>query len=222
MAKKAIILNASPRKNANTASLLKEAQQGAKDAGAEVEYINLGDLKYKGCISCFACKRKGATTNGLCAFNDELRPVLERILQADVLILGTPIYYSYPTGMFRNFIERLFFPILNYNRDEKTGGASKNIDKKLKTAIIYTMNVTKELFEQFNYPAILAPDSQYLKLYFGHCETYCAYNTYQFNDYTKYDASVIDMDSKEYFRQHQFPKDKQAAYDIGKRLVETD
>ena len=44
--KKVIIVNASPRKNWNTAILLKEAEKGAKDAGAEVENVDLVDLKY--------------------------------------------------------------------------------------------------------------------------------------------------------------------------------
>ena len=48
MSKKVIILNGSPRKNFNTAKMLKEAQKGAESVGAEVEYINLVDLNYNG------------------------------------------------------------------------------------------------------------------------------------------------------------------------------
>lgn len=55
---KAIILNASPRKNWNTAQLLKSAMDGAKAAGAEVEYIDLYDLNFTGCRSCLLCKKK--------------------------------------------------------------------------------------------------------------------------------------------------------------------
>lgn len=42
-----MIINGSPRKNFNTAKMLKEAQRGAQDAGAEVEYVNLYDINYK-------------------------------------------------------------------------------------------------------------------------------------------------------------------------------
>lgn len=49
---KTIILNASPRKNWNTAQLLKSAAKGAESAGAEVEYIDLYDLNFTGCRSC--------------------------------------------------------------------------------------------------------------------------------------------------------------------------
>ncbi len=50
---KAIVLNGSPRKNWNTAMMLKEAQKGAESVGAEVEYIDLFDLTYTGCRNPF-------------------------------------------------------------------------------------------------------------------------------------------------------------------------
>lgn len=65
MSKKVIILNGSPRKNFNTAKLLKQAQTGAEATGAEVEYFNLYDYNFLGCRSCFACQRKGGTTEGV-------------------------------------------------------------------------------------------------------------------------------------------------------------
>ena len=52
----------------------------------------------------------------MCAIRDELRPVLERAREADVLILGTPVYYSYPTGVMRSFMERLMFPVGTYGQ----------------------------------------------------------------------------------------------------------
>ena len=71
---KAIFINGSPRKNKNTAQMLEAAMKGAEEAGAEVEMIHLYGLNYKGCMSCFLCKRKGNTANGLCGFKDELQP----------------------------------------------------------------------------------------------------------------------------------------------------
>ena len=61
----ALFINGSPRKNGNTAKLLKRAMEGATEAGAETELINLYDrsLNFKGCMSCFACKLKGGKTS---------------------------------------------------------------------------------------------------------------------------------------------------------------
>ncbi|QVJ81524.1 MULTISPECIES: NAD(P)H-dependent oxidoreductase [Prevotellaceae] len=73
---KALFINGSPRKNGNTAQLLKRAMDGAREAGAEVELVNLYDrnLNYKGCMSCFACKVKGGK-KGVCSFKDDLQPI---------------------------------------------------------------------------------------------------------------------------------------------------
>lgn len=55
---KLIAINGSPRRNGNTSTLLHKALEGAAAAGAETECIDLYTLNYKGCISCFSCKRK--------------------------------------------------------------------------------------------------------------------------------------------------------------------
>ena len=221
MTKKVILLNASPRKNKNTAQMLENVMKGAQEAGAECELTHLVGMTFKGCMSCFACKRTGNKCNGLCAYKDELRPVLERILQADAFVMGSPIYWSYPTGMFRNVIERLLFPILRYDLDPKTGGASKYIDKKMKTALIYTMNNSKERYDMVNYGTILAPDQQYMQMMFGSCEVLNAHETWQFYpDYSRFDTSAIDVAVKEHFRENQWSKDLQAAYELGKQMVE--
>ena len=220
MTKKMILLNASPRKNKNTAQMLESVMKGAQEAGGECELIHLVGMNFKGCMSCFACKRTGNTCNGLCAYKDELRPVLEKILAADAFVMGSPIYWSYPTGMFRNVIERLLFPILRYDLDPETGGASKYIDKKIKTALIYTMNNSKERYDMVNYGTILAPDQQYMQMMFGSCEVLNAHETWQFPDYSKYDASAFDMAHVQSVRENQWPKDLLAAYELGKRLLE--
>ena len=217
---KAMFFNASPRKNKNTAQMLESAMKGAQEAGAEVELIHLQDLNFKGCVSCFACKRKGNTCGGLCIQKDDLRPVLERILQADVLVVGSPIYFAFPTGMFRNFIERLLFPILRYDKGLKPGTASKYIDKRLQAGLIYTMNCPTEFYEKMHYDTILAPDRDSMEMMFGSCEVVMALNTWQFPDYSKYDSTAFDMVSKQFARDNQWPKDLQAAYDLGKRLME--
>ncbi len=80
-------INGSPRKNKNTATLLQKALEGvkeaAKDKEIETEIINLYDLNYTGCISCFACKRLGSNSYGKCAVKDNLQEVLEKVSQGD-------------------------------------------------------------------------------------------------------------------------------------------
>ena len=64
---KAIFVNGSPRKKWNTFKMLESAMNGAQDAGAECEMVNLYDIDFKGCKSCFACKLKNSKTNSVCA-----------------------------------------------------------------------------------------------------------------------------------------------------------
>lgn len=216
--KKVIVINGSPRKKYNTATLLKEAQKGAESAGAEVEYINLVDLNFKGCMSCFACKRKGANLGGLCAWRDELQPVLSKILQADAVIIGSPVYYSYPTGMFRNLLERMLFAGGTYLNDGN-GGWKRNLTRDIPVGLIFTMNCPESVAEQFGYPVLLGANEMYLKMIYGYCETLNSYDTYQFDDYSKYDCDVFDEAHKRQMKETQFPEDMQKAFDLGKRFA---
>ncbi len=213
--KKVIILNASPRTNFNTAKMLKEAQKGAESAGAEVEYFDLVKLNYKGCMSCFACKIKNSKTNGLCAVRDDLRPILEKILQADAVIIGSPVYFSQATGMFRNLMERMLFAPLRYMKSERT-----NLTRKIPVGLIYTMNCPEKMAKQINYDMILGTDEKACKMIFGYSEVLNSYDTYQFNDYSKYDCDMFDEAHKKEMLETQFPKDLAKAFDLGKRLTE--
>ena len=216
---KALFVNGSPRKNWNTHKMLESAMQGAQDAGAECELVHLYDYTFKGCMSCFACKLKNARTNGLCAIRDSLRPVLEKALASDVIVAGSPIYFSYPTGMFRSFIERFLFPIMSYDINPD-GTRPRAIDRTIYSGIIYTMNAPKEVADEVHYPEYMAPNAQAMNIVLGYCETLCAYNTYQFTDYSRYGASMFSEPVKAEHREKVFPEDLRKAYELGKRLTE--
>ena len=218
--KKVIILNASPRKNFNTAKLLKEAQKGAESIGAETEYYNLYDYNFLGCRSCFACQRKGSTTEGVCAIKDDIRPILEQCINADALIIGSPVYFSYPTGVFRNFSERLLFANHTYMVDKEKGGLKRRLDKIIPTGIIYTMNCPEELAKKINYDVILGESvNSYIHI-MGYAEGLYSYDTTQFADFSKYNCDLFDEQHKKDVQETQFPKDLENAFNLGKKLTE--
>ncbi len=216
---KVMIINGSPRKNFNTAKLLKEAAKGAEDVGAETEIVNLYDLSYKGCMSCLVCKRKGIEQHGLCFYKDALTPVLEKCLNADAVIIGSPVYHSYPTGMCRSFMERFMFPAHTYMLDKEHGGLKRVLDRTLPTAMIFTMNATEEQFKQHHYDVVLGDNEMSLRAVFGYCETLYAFDTFQYSDYAKYDCDLFDAEHKAKMRDEQFPKDLKKAYELGKKLA---
>lgn len=218
---KAIFINGSPRKTGNTAQLLQAAMAGAAETGAQTELIHLCDYSFKGCRSCFACKRKGSGTNGICAVRDELRPVLERVMDAEVLVVGTPVYFGNYSAEMLAFLERAMFPVLNYKLPVD-GVRPRTLPKEKKTGLLLTMNVPEQAAEALgywqrfdgmakNFAAILGD---------GTCPTVCACNTWQFDDYDQYDVNMFDMEAKARQRAEQFPQDLEAARQLGRTLAE--
>lgn len=210
-----IAVNGSPRKNWNTATLLQKALDGAKSVGAQTEIIHLYDLNFKGCISCFACKRKNTKNAGHCAMRDDLTDVLEKVLESDVLLLGSPIYFGNVTAVIRSFLERLLFSNLSYNE-----GHRSVFQGKLSSGFIYTMNVPKEFLKQVNYEeAVFQHNNNLLQRLGGTSEFMISTDTYQFDDYSKYEASMFDEKHKAQVKAEQFPIDCQKAFDMGVRLA---
>jgi multimeric flavodoxin WrbA len=212
---KLIAINGSPRKSWNTGTLLKKAIEGAQAVGAETELIHLYDLTYKGCTSCFACKMIDSPNKGRCAMKDDLTPVLKRIEdQADALVLGTPVYFGSMSGELKSCTERLLFAPLVYSQPPRS-----LFPRKLRTAMIYTMNVPEEMSKQIGYQAMMSATEASLKRTFGEAETLCSFDTYQFPDYSKVVMEHFDPKKKALRRKEVFPADCQKAFDLGQRLA---
>lgn len=209
-----IAINGSPRKNWNTAILLGKALEGAASQGAATELIHLYDLSFKGCISCFACKRKGGQSYGKCAVKDDLTPVLEKLATADAIVLGSPIYFGNVTGEMRSFLERLAFPYLVYDATY-----SSLFTRKLPVGFIYTMNVDENRMQAMGYPQNLKAMEMSLERLFGTCEALYSYDTCQFDDYSKYVVTAFSEADKAKRREEVFPLDCQKAFEIGVRFA---
>jgi len=211
-----IAINGSPRKKWNTATLLGQTLEGAAKNGATTEMVHLYDVDFKGCISCFECKRIGGKNYGHCAVKDGLTPILERVASADALVLGSPIYFGAETGEMRSFLERLMFPYLTY-----TPGYASIFSGKLATALVYTMNISEENVPVYHYDAQFERLRGTLARTFGSCETLLATDTYQFTDYDKYLSTVWDAKAKAKRREEVFPEDCAKAFALGAKLAES-
>ena len=215
---KVYAINGSPRKNKNTAKLLQKALAGvkesAKDTEIETEVINLYDLNYTGCKSCFACKRLGGKSYGKCAVKDDIQEVLEKVSQADGLIFGSPIYFGTITGQLQSFLERLIFPYLVYDENY-----SIIAPKKMSTAFIYTMNAPEEMMGQIGYLKTFNNIESAIERMFTKPLVMYSNNTYQFDDYSKYESSAFSEEEKAEHRRTQFPLDCQKAFELGVNLI---
>ncbi len=214
--KKIYAVNGSPRKNGNTAQLLQKALEGAASAGAEVKLIQLADLDFSGCRSCFACKRLENPAPG-CVLKDDLAEILKELLQADGIIMGSPIYFGAESGLYRNFLERLFFPMLRY-----TNPPSSRAEKRIDFGFIYTMNVPENLMDEYGYNAYLQSQSQTPGLIFNSRNIYTLYacDTHQFDDYSNYECTLFDAAHKAEMRKTQFVADLAKAFEMGRKLAE--
>jgi multimeric flavodoxin WrbA len=211
---KAIAINGSPRKKWNTATLLEKALEGAASEGAETEIIHLYDLDFKGCTSCFACKLKDGKSYGKCAMQDDLTPVLERLKDADAVILGSPIYLGTSTGEMRSFMERYVFPYLVYSNR-----LPSLYPKNISVGFIYTMNIKEEYFDMVGLTKTIEVNEYMAKRIFGYSESLCCTDTYQFDDYSKYVADSIDPEEKAKRRKEVFPIDCEKAFEMGAGVV---
>ena len=207
--------NGSPRKkNWNTATLLNNALEGAASAGAETELIQLYDLNFSGCISCFSCKKISREKDGVCAVQDDLTSVLDRVRNTDALIIGTPVYYGAESASTRALLERLCFPYNKYSKDRKS-----LFPRRISTALIYTMNVGQELLGTLGYDRHFSITKTALERHFGTCELLLCTDTLQFDDYSRYESEMFDREAKIKRHAEVFPEDCRRAFDLGVRVA---
>lgn len=105
MNKKVVIVSSSPRKNGNSETLAKEFARGASDAGNQVEFITVRELKLEFCRGCLYCQG-----HGKCVISDSVKDLLGTVQNADVLVFATftYLYGHYQTLLrFRDCLKNL-------------------------------------------------------------------------------------------------------------------
>ncbi|NPV69288.1 MAG: flavodoxin family protein [Firmicutes bacterium] len=93
----------SPRKGGNTDVLVDKAIGGARSSGAQVEKVYLSDLDIGPCDACMGCENTGE-----CVKPDDMQDLFPKILRADGLIIGTPVYWWGPTAQTKLFVDRWY------------------------------------------------------------------------------------------------------------------
>ena len=199
-------------KRRNTATMLKSAFEGAISVpGASGEIVYLYDLAFRGCIGCHSCKLLDESRFARCAMRDELTPVLEKAINADVLLIGSPIYFSDITGETRSFLERYLFPGITYNKNR-----TPTYPKKTKVGWVFTMNAPGAFYEDF-FGGLVGLTDRII----GTSEYVMAYQTQQFEDYSMYAATMFDVEMVKKRHIEQFPKDCETSFKMGERLAES-
>ena len=211
---KLLAINGSPRKNHSTGLLLEKIIEGAKSKKVQGELIHLAGLNFRGCVSCFQCKLSGGKHYGRCALHDDLTSVLMKAHEADVLVLGAPFYFSAEAALMRSCMERLWFQYYLY-----TGKKPPLSPRKKATALLYTMNVREEDIPLYRQDGIIEISKGVMEKLFAPCELFLCCDTKQFDDYSKYEVDVFDVEEKLRKYEHVFPQDLERAYDLGVKIV---
>ena len=208
--KKIIVVNASPRLNFNTATLLDNAAKGAEEKGANIERFDLYRLeKFTGCISCFGCKKN--QNKGHCIVKDGLTKVLDAIRESDGLIIGSPNYLSETTAVFRALYERLIFQNLTYNVENYCCN-----EKQIPVLFIMTSNGPDT-----NNISLVEKYKNTFERFIGPTKTLISGNTLQLNDYSKLDWewTLFDIEAKKKRHEEVFPKECEKAFKLGQEMV---
>jgi multimeric flavodoxin WrbA len=98
---KVVGIAGSPRKGGNTELLVREALNAAEKEGVETELISLADKEIKACDACRVCRETGE-----CHIEDDFKQVFEKMVEADGIIIGSPVYVGSATAQVKALIDR--------------------------------------------------------------------------------------------------------------------
>ncbi len=163
MSKKVVVISSSPRKGGNSDTLCDEFVKGAIEGGNEAVKYFLEDIEFESCKACYNCK----TPEMKCFQEDGIGEILDSMMEADVIVYATPIYYYSMTGTLKMFFDRCY-PIFNHlenkdyyiitavgssNGDALTGirsfiGFSKNPTEKSVFTVVGDAKSQKDLLKE--------------------------------------------------------------------------
>lgn len=102
MSKKVLILSGSPRKGGNSDLLCDEFMRGAQENGNAVEKIRITEKNVAPCKACYYCRKSG----GQCVMKDDMGEILQKMIDADVLVLASPVYFYSIDAQLKAVIDR--------------------------------------------------------------------------------------------------------------------
>jgi multimeric flavodoxin WrbA len=127
---KVLGISGSPRARGNTARLLAEVLRGVSGAGGEVSAASLSEYTIAGCVGCERCRHDKTCTR----FNDGMTMLYPRIVEADALVLGSPVYHYNVTSQMKAFIDRLY-AFYDFTDERPRGYSSRLADRKRKAVV---------------------------------------------------------------------------------------
>lgn len=101
-----IAINGSPKAEGNTYHGLKIVCESLENEGISTEIIHVGNKNIRGCLACGGC---AANKNEKCVIDDEVNEIIQKLKNADGIIIGSPVYYASIAGTMKCFLDRAFY-----------------------------------------------------------------------------------------------------------------
>jgi multimeric flavodoxin WrbA len=158
---KAIAICGSPRKDGNTQILLRRCLDHLKKNGIDTELIELRGKTIKGCIACGMC---GQRKDGTCAIkDDDFHEILAAIKEADIIVVGSPVYFGSATPETMALLDRA-----GYVSRNNSNYLSRKIGGPIAVARRAGQNFTyAQLMYWFMINEMIVPGSTYWNIAFG-------------------------------------------------------
>ena len=115
---KVLLINGSPKEQGNTAFALAQMAEVFAAEGIETETIQVGSLLLHGCKGCGACYKLGK-----CVIDDIVNETAQKLVEADGMVVGSPVYYASPNGTLISFLDRLFYSSGSVDKRMKVGAS---------------------------------------------------------------------------------------------------
>ena len=153
---RAVGIVGSPRKEGNTEILVKHCLKAIAEEGIETELIPLAGLEIKGCNACGYCFEHPLE----CSIKDDFQVIHKKMLAADIIVVGSPVYYGAATALVRGLLERAGYT----SRGKYAGKVGGPITVARRAGQNFTF---AELLFWFHIQQIVNPGSTYWNMAFG-------------------------------------------------------
>lgn len=110
--KNILLVNGSPHKDGNTAAALRIMEKELRDQNFAITWFQLEGKAIRGCIGCGGCASRHRCVFG----DDQCNELIEKLLAADAVVIGTPVYFAGPNGALCALLDRAFFAVANYGQ----------------------------------------------------------------------------------------------------------
>ncbi len=103
MGKSIMVIKGSPREKGNSSILADQTAEGAKAAGAQVESFSLHRMDIRPCDACDTCQE-----TGVCVLRDDMQVLYPKLVEADAIVIASPIYWFTVSAQTKLFIDRWY------------------------------------------------------------------------------------------------------------------